>query len=105
MSTFLALLFRCTPVNAFWIFNIAGARCVDSQRLVLVSCALNSITDLAVAFLPAPMLWRARLPMRERGGLVILFSFAGIVVVVGVARWCIYLDTINKGLSDCACKS
>ncbi|KAF8420497.1 hypothetical protein EV426DRAFT_246776 [Tirmania nivea] len=102
ISSFIALICRCSPIRAYWIDGLKGATCVNSQALVLASGALNSLTDLAVAILPAPMLWRAKLPKKDRGGLVLMFAFAGTVCVVGVARWGIYYDaTGTKGSIDC----
>ena len=78
---------------------------MNSPALILASGALNSGTDLTVAILPAPMLWQANLPKRERAGLVLLFAIAGIVCVVGVARWGIYYDTTQvKQLDECSCR-
>jgi len=103
-SSFIALIFRCSPIRAYWVDGIEDATCVNSQALVLASGALNSLTDLAVAILPAPMLWKAKLPKKDRGGLVVMFAFAGTVCVVGVARWGIYYDaTKAPGLLDCTC--
>ena len=99
------MIFRCSPVRAYWVNGLEGATCVNSQALVLASGALNSLTDLAVAVLPAPMLWRAKLPKKDRGGLVVLFAFAGTVCVVGVARWGIYYNaTETSGWIDCTCE-
>ncbi|RPB22828.1 hypothetical protein L211DRAFT_883934 [Terfezia boudieri ATCC MYA-4762] len=101
-SSFITLVFRCSPIRAYWTDGLEGATCVDSQALILASGALNSLTDLAVAILPAPMLWRAKLPKKDRGGLVVLFAFAGIVCVVGVARWGFYYNaTEEKRYIDC----
>ncbi|KAF8463126.1 hypothetical protein BDZ91DRAFT_316331 [Kalaharituber pfeilii] len=100
-ASFFALVFRCYPVRAYWVDDLENAHCINSAALILASGALNTITDLTLAFLPAPMLWKARLPKKERGGLVLLFAFAGTVCVVGVARWGIFYDTINKDVFDC----
>ena len=80
-------IFQCRPVGA--AFNDPTpptAKCIDIVTLYLSSAPVNIITDLAIFFLPMPILTSMRLPRNEKIILIITFSFGGFVAVVDVVR-------------------
>ncbi|KAJ5556799.1 Major facilitator superfamily domain general substrate transporter [Penicillium frequentans] len=80
-------VFQCQPVSAAWRANLpADARCTDIVTLYLSSSPVNIITDLAILFLPMPILTQMRLPKKQKIILVITFSFGFFVAVVDVIR-------------------
>lgn len=80
-------IFQCRPVDAgFENTKASGARCTDIVTLYLSSAPVNIITDLALLFLPMPILTAMRLPRNEKIILVITFSFGAFVAVVDVVR-------------------
>lgn len=84
--TFLAV-FQCRPVGAAFDDPILpSAKCIDIVTLYLSSAPVNIITDLALLFLPMPILTSMRLPRNEKFILIITFSFGGFVAVVDVVR-------------------
>ena len=84
--TFLAI-FQCRPVGAAFDDPILpSAKCIDIVTLYLSSAPVNIITDLALLFLPMPILTSMRLPRNEKLILIITFSFGGFVAVVDVVR-------------------
>lgn len=84
--TFLAI-FQCRPVGAAFDDPILpSAMCIDIVTLYLSSAPVNIITDLALLFLPMPILTSMRLPRNEKLILIITFSFGGFVAVVDVVR-------------------
>lgn len=80
-------LFQCRPLGAAFDDPIAPtAKCIDIVTLYLSSAPVNIVTDLALLFLPMPILTSMRLPRNEKIILIITFSFGGFVAVVDVVR-------------------
>ncbi|KAG8527879.1 uncharacterized protein KY384_006795 [Bacidia gigantensis] len=80
-------IFQCRPFgDAFKDPPPHGAHCIDIVELYLSSAPVNIVTDLALLFLPMPILTGMRLPRNEKLILIITFSFGGFVAVVDVIR-------------------
>lgn len=80
-------IFQCRPVSAaFEDPTPSAARCIDIVTLYLSSAPVNIITDLALLFLPMPILTAIRLPRNEKMILIVTFSFGAFVAVVDVVR-------------------
>ena len=80
-------ILQCRPVGAAFDDPILPtAKCIDIVTLYLSSAPVNIITDLALLFLPMPILTSMRLPRNEKIILIITFSFGGFVAVVDVVR-------------------
>ncbi|KZM25069.1 uncharacterized protein EKO05_0007577 [Ascochyta rabiei] len=78
---------QCRPVSAAWMSPIpATAHCTNIVTIYLSSAPLNIITDLAILFLPMPILTSMRLPTKQKMILVITFGFGVFVAVVDVIR-------------------
>lgn len=111
-------VFQCRPVSAAFFSTVPpGATCTDIVTLYLSSSPVNIITDLAILFLPMPILTQMRLPFKQKAILVITFSFGFFVAVVDVIRIAFLqqaaisrqanLSSIhiqNSGGSDFSCK-
>ena len=80
-------IFQCRPVGAAFYQDIPkGAHCTDIVTLYLSSAPVNIITDVALLFLPMPILTAMRMPRNEKIILIITFSFGWFVAVVDVVR-------------------
>lgn len=80
-------ILQCRPVGAAFHDPIPPtAKCIDIVTLYLSSAPVNIITDLAILFLPMPILTSIRLPRNEKLILIITFSFGAFVAVVDVVR-------------------
>lgn len=80
-------IFQCRPVGAAFEDPIPpGGHCTDIVTLYLSSAPVNIITDLALLFLPMPILTAMRLPRNEKLILIVTFSFGAFVAVVDVVR-------------------
>lgn len=80
-------VFQCRPVSAVFLSSLPSyAHCTDIVTLYLSSSPVNIITDLAILFLPIPLLTHMRLPYKQKVILVITFSFGFFVAVVDVIR-------------------
>ncbi|MCJ1475371.1 hypothetical protein MMC13_004033 [Lambiella insularis] len=64
-------IFQCSPVGAAFIESVpSGAICTDIVTLYLSSAPVNIITDLAILFLPMPILTGLRLPVSSRAAVL-----------------------------------
>ena len=80
-------IFQCRPVPAAFDFPLPPAdKCTDIVTLYLSSAPVNIITDLALLFLPMPILTGMKLPRNEKLILIITFSFGAFVAVIDVVR-------------------
>ena len=80
-------IFQCTPVAAGYLYPTpAHAHCADIVTLYLSSAPVNIITDIAILFLPIPILTGMRLPKKQKIILVATFSFGAFVTIVDVIR-------------------
>jgi hypothetical protein len=78
---------QCRPVNAAWASPVpASATCTNIVTIYLSSAPLNIITDLAIFFLPMPILTSMRLPRKQKIILVITFGFGVFVAIIDVVR-------------------
>ena len=80
-------IFQCHPVGAVFQDPVPStARCTNIVTLYLSSTPVNLISDLAILFLPMPILTSMRLPRKQKIILIITFSFGAFVAVVDVVR-------------------
>jgi fucose permease len=80
-------IIQCRPVSAAWQSPVpTTAHCTNIVTLYLSSAPLNIITDLAILFLPMPILTSMRLPKKQKIILVITFGFGIFVAIVDVVR-------------------
>ncbi len=99
-------IFQCRPVSATFKNPIpSSATCIDIVTLYLSSAPVNIITDLAILFLPIPILTGMRLPRKQKLILVIAFSFGAFVAVVDVVRYAHNYDGVaaktKSSLQNC----
>ncbi|KAL8809534.1 MAG: hypothetical protein Q9223_006550 [Gallowayella weberi] len=80
-------ILQCRPVNAAFQNTVPpNIKCIDIIALYLSSAPINIITDLALLFLPMPILTAMRLPRNEKLILIVTFSFGAFVAAVDVVR-------------------
>jgi len=80
-------ILQCRPIATAWASPVPdSAHCTNIVTIYLSSAPLNIITDLAILFLPMPILTSMRLPKRQKIFLVITFGFGIFVAVVDVIR-------------------
>lgn len=98
--TFLNIL-QCHPVGAVFANPFPPtAVCTDIVTLYLSSSPVNIITDLAILFLPMPILTSMRLPRKQKIILIITFSFGAFVAVVDVVRIAYLQDAFQVRLRE-----
>lgn len=78
---------QCRPISAAFYEPIpAWGTCTDIVTIYLSSAPVNIITDLAILFLPMPILTGMRLPRKQKLILVVTFSFGIFAAVVDIVR-------------------
>jgi fucose permease len=78
---------QCRPLTAAFASHVPpSASCTNIVTIYLSSAPLNIITDLAIFFLPMPILTSMRLPKKQKIILVITFGFGVFVAIVDVVR-------------------
>ncbi|EEY21517.1 conserved hypothetical protein [Verticillium alfalfae VaMs.102] len=85
---------QCIPVAHYWHLSPSSAdSCIGEWPPLAAQAITTVVTDLIVTVLPMPTLWKLRLPVYQRIGLMVLFGFGVIVVVAGAMRtyWTIYV--------------
>ncbi|OGM41996.1 hypothetical protein ABOM_009526 [Aspergillus bombycis] len=90
-----SILFGCHPMHKNWqIYPDPGNYCQPavSHIDVYVTVTLNVATDVYLISIPTPMLFKARLPWREKLELLILFSGGIFVMAAGILR-CVLIVT------------
>ncbi|KAF2807324.1 uncharacterized protein BDZ99DRAFT_536721 [Mytilinidion resinicola] len=69
--------FQCKPIAALLDATVAG-ECLDNQTGFLSSEIFNACLDLALVCLPIRIIWKLRLPLRERFGIATIFLTGGL---------------------------
>ncbi|KAL4866671.1 hypothetical protein BDV12DRAFT_187214 [Aspergillus spectabilis] len=90
-----SILFGCHPMQKNWqIYPDPGNYCQPavSKIDVYVTVTLNVATDVYLISIPTPILFKARLPIREKLELLILFSGGIFVMAAGILR-CVLIVT------------
>ncbi|KAH7388808.1 hypothetical protein BKA66DRAFT_582289 [Pyrenochaeta sp. MPI-SDFR-AT-0127] len=78
-------LFQCRPIRGYWDASVKQD-CINMRATLVVIAALNSFSDFLVYLWPAKPLWSLQLPLKQRIGLIFLFSVGLLVCVAGILR-------------------
>ncbi|KAL1849545.1 hypothetical protein Plec18170_007453 [Paecilomyces lecythidis] len=100
LAVILSILFGCHPMHKNWqIYPNPGNHCQPavSKIDIYVTVVLNVVTDAYLMTIPAPMLWTARLPLRRKLSLVVLFSGGLFVMMAGILRCVLILTAGANG--------
>lgn len=87
LSIFITILAQCTPVSSYWNILRVNEDCgIREGHFLMAQAGMTVIADLVVWMLPLPTLYKAKLPLRQRIGLIVLFSFGAVVVIAAAVR-------------------
>ncbi|RMJ21884.1 hypothetical protein PHISP_07241, partial [Aspergillus sp. HF37] len=103
IATICAILFGCHPMHRNWqIYPNPGNHCQPavSKINVYITVVLNVSTDVYLISIPAPMLFKARLPWREKLELLFLFSGGLFVMMAGILRCILIVTNSPNGASQ-----
>ncbi|OJJ57701.1 hypothetical protein ASPSYDRAFT_133705 [Aspergillus sydowii CBS 593.65] len=87
-STTVTMILQCIPLSDIWaVFKpMNQKRCIDSEKFFIAAAAINSITDFMVYLWPIHYLWRVKLSLAKRIGLIICFGVGVLICIAGVIR-------------------
>lgn len=85
LTIILILLFPCRPISKAWNVLTPG-HCLDLNRLYFTQAGFMTFTDLIVCILPIPMVFRMKLPLRQKVSVCGLFALGAIAVVSGIIK-------------------
>ncbi|KAF7174023.1 hypothetical protein CNMCM5623_006329 [Aspergillus felis] len=103
LTVILSILCGCYPMHKNWqIYPDPGIHCQPaiSPIDVYVTVTLNVATDVYLITIPTPMLFKARLPWREKLELFILFSGGIFVMAAGILRCVLIVTAGANGASQ-----
>ncbi|KAL4904740.1 hypothetical protein BDW74DRAFT_178822 [Aspergillus multicolor] len=98
-----SILFGCHPMHKNWqIYPDPGNYCQPavSKIDVYVTVTLNVATDVYLLSIPMPILFKARLPIREKLELLVLFSGGTFVMAAGILRCVLIVTAGANGASQ-----
>ncbi|KAL5432115.1 hypothetical protein PMIN07_003422 [Paraphaeosphaeria minitans] len=84
------MLTQCHPLVGYWDEDVE-IHCVDMRANMITIGAINTATDFLIYLWPTRYLWRIQVPLKQRLGLVFVFTCGLIVCIAGVFR-IIYLQ-------------
>lgn len=80
-------LFPCRPLSASLLITTPpGTYCIDIVALYISTAPVNIGTEVAIFFLPMPILLRMLLPRRQKVILLLTFGTGLFVIVISVLR-------------------
>ncbi|OJJ69897.1 hypothetical protein ASPBRDRAFT_45193 [Aspergillus brasiliensis CBS 101740] len=103
IAVILSILVGCHPIQKNWqIYPNPGNYCQPavSHIDVYVTVFLNVATDLYLISIPTPILFKARLPWREKLELLVLFSGGIFVMACGILRCVLIVTAGANGASQ-----
>jgi hypothetical protein len=66
------------PINSYWDPSITNYECIQERAFNYAAQALNSTSDFLIFLWPIRTLWTVRVPMKQRLGLVFIFSVGAV---------------------------
>ncbi|KAJ6259390.1 hypothetical protein Dda_6291 [Drechslerella dactyloides] len=83
----LMVVFYCIPVRAYWQpYEYPDAKCLSDEAALISNAAVNIVLDCWLWIMPVPVVWKVRLPLRQRVGLVAVFALGFFVCLAGALR-------------------
>lgn len=64
----------CIPREKIWNPLMTGGHCFNSNAAFQATGIFNVLSDFAILILPIPSVWRLKVPMRKKIGIMAIFS-------------------------------
>ncbi|KAK6533811.1 hypothetical protein TWF694_002740 [Orbilia ellipsospora] len=78
------IIFQCKPID-YWNDPIF-AKCIDRSASFIAGGVLIVVTDVMVLLLPIPIIWKLKLPVRSRLGVIGIFSLGLFACIASINR-------------------
>ncbi|KAF3172517.1 hypothetical protein TWF225_005183 [Orbilia oligospora] len=92
------IIFQCKPI-AYWNDPI-GAECIDRSASFIAGGILIIITDVMTLLLPVPIIWKLKLPVRSRLGVIGIFSLGLFACIASINRIILASEVTNSTNGD-----
>ncbi|KAL4807780.1 hypothetical protein BDV18DRAFT_107973 [Aspergillus unguis] len=80
-------IFQCLPIHAYWdIEPQYPHHCLNDGAIVFSASTINIFTDVITTILPMPLIWKLKMPTRQRIAVMCIFGLGIIVDVAGAVR-------------------
>lgn len=94
-------VFQCKPVSAVFQLEKQTKEVCNNEFISAISTSPYEIaTDIALIFIPIPLLTRIRLPFRQRVILVLTFGAGILVIVTDIVRVAFLQDSAKVRLEE-----
>lgn len=80
VSTWIVNLTVCTPIAFYYDHTIPGGHCSNQAVSGSVNGGLSLLGDVAILVLPMPMIWRLKINLRRRIGIISIFLLGALCV-------------------------
>ncbi|KAI0477309.1 hypothetical protein GGR56DRAFT_691773 [Xylariaceae sp. FL0804] len=78
---------QCIPISAIWTFDRGeGVTCINYGLAALMTYIINILLDLAIFFLPLPIVTDLQLPSRKKWMLGLNFAAGGSASIVSIVQ-------------------
>ncbi|KAF2645858.1 hypothetical protein P280DRAFT_476322 [Massarina eburnea CBS 473.64] len=91
-------IWTCYPREKIWNDLVEG-KCMDNNTLILITCAFNVLSDVAILLLPARTVWGLRIETKKKMGICTLFA-TGLLACITNAFVVMYLLKMPNADSD-----
>lgn len=92
----LVKIFECTPRHKIWEKYVDGS-CININIPILVTSAVNVVSDFLILLLPIVCVWRLQMKMSKKMGISAIFAAGSLWVCFLVSFWFI----ANSDISAC----
>lgn len=86
IAALVATALSCRPTAFFWDKSFQGGHCFNLLAFWFANAAICIFTDIALCVLPLPVLWKLRLPRRQKYSVLLVFLLGGFGCVTAILR-------------------
>ncbi|KAL4928668.1 uncharacterized protein BDV17DRAFT_291300 [Aspergillus undulatus] len=80
-------IFQCRPIHAYWDLEPQYPHtCLNDGAIVFSASTINIFTDVLTTILPMPLIWKLKMPTRQRLAVMAIFGLGIVVDVAGAIR-------------------
>ncbi|KAE8382343.1 hypothetical protein BDV26DRAFT_16682 [Aspergillus bertholletiae] len=100
LAVFLTITFGCHPISNNWRVNPPPSRqCGLKIQNVIVTCILNVTTDVALLFIPIPLLWKVKTSLSRKFVIALFLSSGVFVIAASIIRTTLTLSSAPSSIT------
>ncbi|SCO87525.1 related to integral membrane protein [Fusarium oxysporum] len=77
-------IFHCVPVQAFWDSTAGGYCAIEDKKFFFGTTLVHNIIDIAILVLPMLEIGKLQLPILQKAGIMIMFTFGFFICAAGI---------------------